>query len=335
MKRPLLPLSIGFGVGILGAYYFDVKSIYLSIILAMFLIHLYRETIKNKDIFIYVTFLMVIIGALNVNSNYNRSLYDFVNKEAKYIGVINSVDNKENTSSYSLILEQVNKIPVNEKVFLSFYDDTDLELGEKISLSGEIKIPSENTNPLLFNYRRYLLSNNIEFQLIGKSKTIKIENKQAKFNYVLQKSFSARVDNHFSKLKIQNANIIKGLILGASNNQDKGEYDKYKELGIAHILAISGLHIGIIAGFCITILSILGIKRKYNYFVTLFILWVYGFLIGFPPSTLRALIMFTIIIISKLRNKPFDFLNILALSFTISLAINPFGYSVLDFSYHT
>ncbi|MDY0234649.1 MAG: DNA internalization-related competence protein ComEC/Rec2 [Gudongella sp.] len=331
MKRPIMPLSIGFGIGILAAYYVDIQSMFLSTLLTLILIYSYREAVNNKGIFVYVVLLMVVLGALNVNSNYNKSLYDFVNKEASFSGVVDSIEKNENGTRYRFALKLVDATIVDEKVLLSFYENTDFQLGQSIRLKGELKIPSENTNPLLFNYRRYLLGKNIEFQLIGNVKTIERLDYSVSLKYELQRYFYNRVETQFSGLKTQNANTIKGLILGANNNQDKGEYDKYKELGIAHILAISGLHIGIIAGFFIFIFSIIGFKRKYNFFLTLLILWIYGFLIGFPPSTLRALIMFTTIIASKLWNKPYDFLNILAFSFIISLTINPFWIFSIGF----
>lgn len=331
MKRPILPLGIGFGIGILAAYYLDISSVFLFIILTIILLYSYIKVVDNEGIFVCMVFLMIILGALNVNSTYNKNLYDFVNKEAEFSGIVDSVEKNENSYKYGFILKSANDTILNEKVILSFYENINLEIGHRIDLRGQIKVPSENTNPLLFNYRRYLLGKNIEFQLVGNPKTIKTLDKEISLKYQLQRSFYKRVQTQFSNLKAQNANTIKGLILGASNNSDGGEYDKYKELGIAHILAISGLHIGIIAGFFIYILSIIGFKRKYNFFITLFVLWLYGLLIGFPPSTLRALIMFTIIIISKLSNKPYDFLNILAFSFIISLIINPFWVFSIGF----
>lgn len=331
MKRPALPLGIGFGIGIILAYYMSFNSRILSVLLILLLIYCCKIARKNQGVFLYVVILIVVLGALNVTWKYNKDLYDHIGKEALFSGVINSVEKSDNSSKYEFLLKSVNGNLTNEKVLLSIYNNPSLELGQAIEIKGELKIPNENTNPLLFNYRKYLLGNNIEFQLTGNLKTLRIQEEKISFKYRLQESFYQRVDTQFSSLKPQNANTIKGLMLGSRMNEDNGEYDKYKELGIAHILAISGLHIGIIAGFCIYILSIVGFKRKYNFLITLSILWVYGFLIGFPPSTLRALIMFTTILVSKLWNKPYDFLNILAFSFIISLAINPFWIFSIGF----
>lgn len=331
MKRPILPLGIGFAIGILAAYYIDIKGIFLSILLTIILIYSYRKAVYNKDIYLCFILLMAVLGALSVNANYNKNLYEFANRQATFSGIIDSVEKNEDATKYELILKSVNGNFVKEKILLNFYEDMDLELGQSIDFRGEIKIPSENTNPLLFNYRRYLLGKNIEFQIIGNPKTIKILDNKIGLKYELQKSFYNRVQSQFSDLKAQNAQTIKGLILGSSNNSDKGEYAKYKDLGIAHILAISGLHIGILAGFFIYLFSIIGFKRKHNFFITLFILWAYGFSIGLPPSTFRALIMFTTIIISKQLNKPYDFINILAFSFIVSLIINPFWLFSIGF----
>jgi competence protein ComEC len=94
------------------------------------------------------------------------------------------------------------------------------------------------------------------------------------------------------------------IILGNSNLLEEEELVLYRNLGLAHILAVSGLHIGIISGFLIFIFSRLGIKRKFNYIITLSIIWLYATLIGYSPSTLRACLMISILFLANLSHEP-------------------------------
>lgn len=329
MRRPLLPLGIGFAIGIYLAYYLNINSFFLCIILTLILaLSLLR---KKGDFFYTLIILFVIVGSLNVNSKYDRILYNYIDEEVAFMGVIDSIENSESGSKYILKLKSIGNKNINDKVLLTIYDDYKLDLGQYIKLKGQVKVPPENTNPYLFNYRAYLLGRGIEYQLITNPRSIEILDKEISLDYTIKKEFYKRVNRQFASLKPQNKEIITSLLLGSSNKDDLGDYDKYKDLGIAHILAISGLHIGIIASFLIYILSLIGVKRRYNYFVSLMILWTYGFLLAYPPSTLRALIMFTCIILSKVLNKPYDFLNVLAFSFIISLSINPFWLMNIGF----
>ena len=95
-------------------------------------------------------------------------------------------------------------------------------------------------------------------------------------------------------------------------------------MGLAHILAVSGLHIGIISAFIYFFLSNLGIRRKLNTVITLATIWFYAFLIGFPPSILRANIMFTILYYSQLIHEPYDSINSISFAIFILLLINPY-----------
>jgi competence protein ComEC len=86
----------------------------------------------------------------------------------------------------------------------------------------------------------------------------------------LKDSFNKDVRDLFNRyLSEENSKLISSIILGKSSYLEDEDLEKYRDLGLAHILAVSGLHIGIISGFIMFVISRLGINRKINVIITL------------------------------------------------------------------
>ncbi len=117
---------------------------------------------------------------------------------------------------------------------------------------------------------------------------------------------------------------MKSIILGKYNYLEEEDVNTFRDLGLAHILAVSGLHIGIISGSIFFLFSKLGLGKKANIILTIGILWTYAYIIGNPSSVLRANTMFSLFLISEILHEPYDSINTLAFSAFILLIINPF-----------
>ena len=177
----------------------------------------------------------------------------------------------------------------------------------------------------MFNYKLYLETENIFVLTTVKGETIcEISKANLSFFDNLRARFIGRVENVFDKyLSKNNSAILKSIILGNYSYLDSDILVQYRELGIAHILAVSGLHIGIIAAFLISVFTYIGLDRKINYILTICTIWIYGFLIGYPSSVLRALIMFTVLYYSMMIFQRYDSINSLFFAAFIILAANP------------
>ena len=108
---------------------------------------------------------------------------------------------------------------------------------------------------------------------------------------------------------------------------------KYSTSGLAHILALSGFHIGIISFFIILILfpiDILGWRRT-RYIVTIILLWLYAIVTGLSPSVTRAVIMATTFIIAQIIQRHHSPYNSLCLAAIIILIFDP--YSIFDIGF--
>jgi len=102
---------------------------------------------------------------------------------------------------------------------------------------------------------------------------------------------------------------------------DEKEY--FSLAGVSHLLAISGLHIGLTSLILFFILRLFGIKFRISLFISLIFLWFYAFLSGFFLSVLRATIMYTVFALSFITQRKTNSLNSLGLAGLILLLINP------------
>ncbi|WP_313756343.1 DNA internalization-related competence protein ComEC/Rec2 [Tissierella sp.] len=331
MNRPFVFITIPLALGIIISYYLEINKtvsfILIVLTIGIYILNLIMEKSNTILLFSILSLLGVILGSHSLNSSI---LSTEVDRDIVFNGIVDEIICKDEEQGKYII--KVNKIVdnsiytrVKEKMVLKVIGDKNIELGDEISFIGKLKIPQKNTNPMLFNYRLNLLSNKIHTIMTIKDYSItEIKKIDKPFRYRIKASFIESIENLFdNNLNEDNSSMMKSIILGESSYLEEENLEKYRNLGLAHILAVSGLHIGIIAGFLNYILSHLGIKRKLNIVITLSIIWIYGYLIGFPPSLLRANIMFSIIFYGESLREPYDSINTLFFAMFILLIANP------------
>lgn len=228
----------------------------------------------------------------------------YLDETKEITGII--VDYKLTDKQVTMDVQGLEKVKVKYAIM-----DTEIKeklcYGCKILIKGEMQQIDNNTVPNNFNYREYLEKHKI-YHMMKATEVIFLE-KEVNFLYKIKNMVVKRVT------KIDNSGYMKGFILG-----DKSEieyYTKYQTLGIAHLFAISGMHIGLFSTFLLKILYKLGDKSKYL-FVILFLL-LYGFIVGFTPSIKRCLLFFILNCINKLFKLNLSSLKVFTL--TISLLI--------------
>ena len=183
-------------------------------------------------------------------------------------------------------------------------------------------------NPDQFSYKDYLEKQQVHYQLYADhTNLLQLQNKtHTLFGY------AAKLRNHInSKLNpYQYTNdqlsIINALILGQRQNITKEVYDNYTNAGAIHILAVSGLHVGII--LLILNLVFKPIERLkngkfYKTLILVILLWTYALIAGGSASIIRATTMFSIVAIGINLKRPTNIYNTLAVSVFILLLIKP------------
>jgi competence protein ComEC len=189
------------------------------------------------------------------------------------------------------------------------------------------KIPSP-LNPHQFDYSKYMKSLGIYHQInISNMKILNKSEGQATLRGQANKLRSFLI----SKLKQNNLSenelaIVQALVLGEKRDISKVLYDDYAAAGAIHILAVSGLHIGIIYMILLYIFN--PIKRLFKSekgvnILIIIMLWGFAFLTGLSPSVIRAVTMFSFFAFAKIINRDTNAINTLFLSYFTLLVINP------------
>ena len=144
--------------------------------------------------------------------------------------------------------------------------------------------------------------------------------------------FRQQVEQQLHTLHIgeQDFAVIAAMALGDKSALNQETKEAYSISGTSHILAVSGLHIGII--FQLIILLLGGKRRsKLTIILSTTIVWAYVIFIGFPASAVRAATMLSIYSMVLLSLRPDPTLNTLALAYIIMVLVNPFNIFDIGF----
>lgn len=326
MVRPIASLLISLIIGIISSYYISINNVFLFLSLILILISSFIFVFKKKNNDIWIILLFFILGVIITNIKGKSSLDDLRGSRHDFKGIIyERLDYNNDFSRYLVKLNLEEDKGYEGKVVLSIRGDRYFNLGDRVQINGMLNEPQKNTNPMLFNQKIYLLSDSIHNTMSVGDYSVNLLSENTSSLYRIKDGFSdmtiSLFENHLSE---RNAQLMTSIILGKSDLLMEEDLIRYRVLGLAHILAVSGLHIGIIVGFLIFVFSSLGIKRKINIIMTLSIIWLYSILIGLPPSAVRAGLMFTFLYMSKLSHEPYDGLNSIFASMLICLLINPY-----------
>ena len=202
------------------------------------------------------------------------------------------------------------------------FDDADLNIGSCVIVHGKISVYEKATNPGEFDTRKYYISKGYLFKA-GSCELISTDHKKnlpADISFKISSKIASLIDNALDK---KDAGMIKAILLSDKSDLDKEVKDLYKDAGASHLLAISGLHITMFAAFILFILKKTPMDLKAAYIITILVLFAYGYMIGFSPSALRAIVMFTILCIGKMINRSYDSLTAMALALLITVILRP------------
>lgn len=284
----------------------------------MLSINYLKYVLRNRYIFKVLAVLSLIVAIIFTIFYPQKSVYD--KSETKFKGIVYKKKiNNDKTAFY---------IKGKEKIVINYYQELleDINLGDEISVSGKIKVPSNNTVPNQFNYKRYLLNNNIFYTVTAKSVTKTANNTNV--IYYLKGKINERID------KITYANeYLKIFILGDTSSLDEETSKSYQQNGVSHLFSISGMHISLFAAIILYVMKRISYNNYYNYSIVISFLIFYSLLVGSSPSVIRSLTMYILFAINKLFNLKIKNLDIMCFVLTIMLIINPYYLYNISFQY--
>lgn len=346
LKFSIVRLTIGLIFGILLSEFFLIEINYaLVILIASFIIttgvyFIFKDKYNNTVWFGFSAILTCIILGIFV-SKINKSLLEkshfFHFKEENQQQQLITFKVKEflkpNAFSdrYYIEILKVDHQNTNGKALLNIEKDSTtntLKVDDIYVTKTEINDIKSPLNPDQFSYKNYLKNQQVFYQLYSKDSELFLLNNDtntqrghaANFRQLINKKLK---NYNFTKDELS---IINALILGQRQGIDKDLYDSYTNAGAIHILAVSGLHVGIILLILSFVLKPLE-RIKHGYFiktiVILLLLWSYAIIAGNSASIVRATTMFSIVAIGLNLKRTSNIYNTLATSIFVLLLIKP------------
>lgn len=343
----IIKLTICLILGVIIGYFYHVSLECNAYLLGFLLIVLTASYLIARHQFIktiwfgIITFLtLVSAGVLTVNihnqknnSNHYSHVINGNNDSIKQITfkVKEVLKPSDYYDKYIVDLIKIDTHIVSGRTILNIENDSlkhPLNVDDVLFTKTTFKEVTPPLNPSLFNYKKYLEKKYIYHQLfINHKELLKLKtNEKTIFGVAnnIRDYINSKLKTYtFSPYELA---IINAILLGQRQTISEDVYTNYANAGAIHILAISGLHIGIILIILNHVLKPIE-KLKYGlYFKTILliiILWSFAIVAGLSASVTRAVTMFSIVAIGMHLKRPTNIYNTLAISIFVLLLFKP------------
>jgi len=252
------------------------------------------------------------------------------------IKVLDFATEKANSTRYEVELIGFGDsifLPTTGKVLLYMEksDSQSVFLPGTILLTGaDLKEIEGPKNPGEFNYKKYMRYRGIDHRLNAKSidtKELEIDPPLFSLSYhlgIIRNKLIGLLDS--GPIEKRELGVLAALVLGERDLLDPEVFKAFSAAGAMHVLAVSGLHVGLFYVVVLWLFNKVAGKRRWKWIrfvVVASALWFYAGVTGFSPSVSRAATMFTFIALGTSLNRPYSIYNSLAESAFILMVINP------------
>lgn len=254
--------------------------------------------------------------------------------EATYFTVTLLEKPTEKTKLYQVkaIIDKCENDSLNSQHLLCWIEKSEdvskFEIGDKLFCQGRISRIINRGNPFEFDYQSYLADQGIYFScLLDANKLKKMGTDQRTPSIIAERFREKLLVMLRAKLKKdENFQVISALTLGYRKELSTETRDSFTKTGAMHVLAVSGLHVGLIFLFLLRVFSFLkysSLGKWIRFSLVVVFLWSYALITGFSPSVQRATIMFTFLLVAESINRTSSIYNSIAASAFALLFINP------------
>jgi len=337
----ILPaICIALCLGILTGYFFPASFIICSIFILLCVSVAIIFFRKNK---IFVAFILVAVFFLGITSAINKSKFPhdhvsqldipFYRKILLRGTIIDKPKEYQWPYRHEFILKaksvKINKTihEVRGNVLIKAYQRQQFSYGEEIIIRGGLMTPRKSFGDNVFNYRLHLKSIGIEKMFYSKKKDYLLILGDGNYNSVKKIIFDLKKNLEgfiLENMKEREAKILICMILGSREYLDKEIKDVFAKTGTVHILAISGLHVGIIAFMLSLLLKALNIKFTPRCIIVVILIILYSILTGLRSSIVRSSIMVGLYMWGRMLDREVDIYNCLSVAAIAILIFNPY-----------
>lgn len=322
------PLEILLVPGILVLFsfifsYFRAKRLFL------------QDLFFGLNVLLIFFFIGILAASLHLPKNKPNHYVNFLPEASENIILRGRISEKLKPGHFQekFILKAVdlNGKPVSGKVLLNITSDSlapSLQIGDEIVVGADLIPINSPLNPHQFNYRKYMEDLGVLRQINAKGNEVLITKTGAGDlrSWAGTIRFDIITGLRSKDFKPDELAIIQALLLGQRQEVSQEIYSNYSAAGVIHILAVSGLHVGIILLLLNQMLQPLERFPSGKIVKTILILllmWGFAVLAGLSPSVVRAVSMFSFVAVGMQLNRRTSILNTLFMSLLVLLLINP------------
>ncbi len=331
-SRPFMPISVTFIIGIIFGKYLEIPFIFLAC--ALVAVTLLLLVSKTKPL-IFIFLVLVLLGTFRFQLSQVKStthishFIDQLGQEKLEIQgkIVQEPSVKDDRISCVVSLGSLNGISVKGKIQLFINNQSNknsVNYGDSILYRGSIFRADKNNNPFSFNYREYLENKHIDGISYVYGNDIEVTRSYRDLYYYTiikpREWLRKRIDKYYSP---RYAGFLKAILLGEKGTLSPKIRKDFAQSGLSHILAVSGLHTGVIALIILVVLQLFIRNRNIVRIFTILLLIYYMLLAHAVPSVQRAVIMISLLLLAKILQRKVDSLNILFGAAFIILVINP------------
>lgn len=337
MRRPFVILFIFLLAGILISVStsFRVSTVQFLI---LFMLAAVLMLVTDKHQLLIIAALMTLFGVF--------AYTDFVTEKALLSGrqyaftlqakTLSELRERKHHHEAEVLVLYVNnpggKEKISERAILQLYDYDALRPQLTAGSYLEIKrgrLSVDLTSGQLSSYEKYLRSRGNKYIIRGSFKDISpiVNEASTPFEIVGSASYSLKthiLDFFDGALSAENSALIKSILFGNQGYMTDELLDYFSRSGTSHIIAVSGLHIGILVLIVEKFFDLVGIGKNISKSMTLLLLCLYSYMLGFPVSIIRAGFMYFLYVLSYFACRRYDAINCLSLIALVAVAYNPF-----------
>ncbi len=273
---------------------------------------------KKSRKFFYIPLALIVgfiaMSATNMQynsvklNNYSGEITAKVNSEIVYGGKYYSFDAAD-------IYVDGEKVKYEARVY-AYLDDLNFSVGDTVVLTGKLRYYSHEKFDSFYprkisSGQRYSITAYSAYSVSG-GKLSFPDNLQVRIKKILRQNLDDKT-----------ASIVQALVLGDKSGIDSDMYDDIKSSGLAHVLAVSGLHVSTLATAIYFLLKKVKVNPKASFAIVLVATFFYSMLCSFTASSLRAVIMSGVYMFSSAFSKKKDDVSSISLAAIVILIIRP------------
>ena len=331
VRIPVLTACI-LALGVLLGYFFNYCKANVVWLIAVIpltaIIFLLCLIFKKKKLLVISLILVAMFTGGALNCYYTLQNYSVCDVDTEQIYLITGTVKEKGTATYGEYIVIDNATAYDEKlsgkvrVYLSDQYGDFCDVGYKVQFYTKLRI----NDAFPYGELNYYAEDNVKYTCSPYSDLI------STYSFSLYGSIRSHIKNVFyDNLDYATASVCYAMMLGDTQNIDDDTLVNFRYGGIAHIFAVSGLHVGIVYGILSFILKKIRTNKYVSAGIVVIAIILYAWICGFSVSSVRAVIMCTVSISAKLFHVKSDSLNNLGFAAVIILLISPLSLFSVGF----